>query len=239
MATSDRIHHADVRTESNCVFDVIKDSRSGRHAVLAHSDIRRAISALQSGPVSFCRNNVIACQGDDADYMFMVVSGVVRACKIFQNGDRAVVAFYLPGDLLGWCNNTQSLSIEAATNAVVLFFKRRPLVSMAAHNPSLARLLLDLATKELCRAHEHAALLSRDAKSRVVLFLSELKSRSAGKDRVVLGMSHQDIADHLGLTIETLSRMITSLERSGAIRRAAGRTLLLRDAWSPLRITLT
>jgi len=63
--------------------------------------LKPALSALQRGPIHFRRNNVIACEGDTADYIFMVVSGVVRSCKTFRNGTRNVVAFYLPGDLFG------------------------------------------------------------------------------------------------------------------------------------------
>ena len=64
--------------------------------------LKPALSALQRGPIHFRRNNVIACEGVAANYIFMVVSGVVRSCKTFRNGTRNVVAFYLPGDLFGW-----------------------------------------------------------------------------------------------------------------------------------------
>jgi len=78
--------------------------------------LKRALLALQRGPARFYRDNVIACDGDVAEYMFFVVSGVVRSCKVFESGSRNVVAFYLPGDLLGWSDLKHSLSIEAATD---------------------------------------------------------------------------------------------------------------------------
>jgi CRP/FNR family transcriptional regulator, nitrogen fixation regulation protein len=213
------------------VFNPIKASPSRREPVI-DGEIKHALWALRRGPNSFRRNNVIACEGDTADYIFLVVSGVVRTCKIFQNGERAVVAFYLPGDLLGWSDQTHSLSIEAASNAIVVFFKRTALVSMAARDRRVARLLLDLVTSELHRAQERAILINRSAKSRVAHFLTDLSRRSGKRDLVSLPMPHQDIADHLGLTIETLSRTITSLQLSGLVSRKGSRALMLHDAYS-------
>jgi CRP/FNR family transcriptional regulator, nitrogen fixation regulation protein len=216
------------------IFDLINASQSRREPVIDR-EIKHALWALQRRPISFRRNNVIACEGDAADYIFMVVSGVVRTCKIFQNGERAVVAFYLPGDLLGWSDQTHSLSVEAASNAMVVFFKRTALVSMAAHDRRVARLLLDLVTRELHRAQEHAILINRTAKSRVAHFLTDLSRRSGKRDLVSLPMPHQDIADHLGLTIETLSRTITNLQLSGFVSRKGSRALMLHDAYSLAR----
>jgi CRP-like cAMP-binding protein len=63
---------------------------------LSEQTLKSALSALQRGPIRFRRNHVIACEGDSADYVFLVVNGVLRSCKTFQNGNRSVVAFYLP-----------------------------------------------------------------------------------------------------------------------------------------------
>ena len=100
--------------------------------------LKRALSALQRGPARFYRDNVIACDGDVAEYMFFVVSGVVRSCKVFESGSRNVVAFYLPGDLLGWSDLKHSLSIEAATDTAVLFLRRNALLSLATQNSRVA-----------------------------------------------------------------------------------------------------
>jgi CRP/FNR family nitrogen fixation transcriptional regulator len=194
--------------------------------------VKRALSALQRGPIRFRRNNVIACEGDAADYIFIVVSGVVRSCKTFQNGTRGVVAFYLPGDLFGWSDQNYTLSVEAATNATVLFLKRSALVAVASRESRVANSLLDLATIELRRAQEHGLLMSRSAKCRVATFLTELSKRLGKTGSIHLSMSHQDIADHLGLTIETLSRTITELERSGLIARMPPRSLMVRKQYS-------
>jgi len=189
--------------------------------------LKRALAALQRGPIRFRRNNVIACEGDAADYIFLVVSGVVRSCKAFQNGDRSVVAFYLPGDLFGWDDQKCTLSVEAATDAMVLFIKRAGLMAIAAQEGRVANFLLEITTTELQRSQEHGLLMSRSAKCRVTSFLVDLSKRLGKTAHVDLPMSHQDIADHLGLTIETLSRTITDLEHSGVITRSSSSRKLI------------
>ena len=191
--------------------------------------VKRALSALQRGPIRFHRNNVIACEGEAADYIFLVVSGIVRSCRTFQNGNRNIVAFYLTGDLFGWSDQKYSLSVEAATDAMVLFLKRSALISVAARESRVASFLLDVATSELRRTQEQAVLMGRSAKSRVATFLTDLSRRLRRPNAIDFPMSHQDIADHLGLTIETLSRTITDLQRSGLVSRAGTRTLILRN----------
>ena len=192
-------------------------------------DIRRALTALQRGPISFQRNNVIACEGDAADYIFLVVDGFVRSCKSFENGTRKVVAFYIPGDLFGWDDEKCTLSVEAATEAMVLFIKRRGLVSLARRDSRIANFLLAITRSELQRAQEHALLLGRTAECRVMTFLADLSKRMRNTECVDLPMSHSDIADYLGMQIETLSRTLTQLERSGAIVRASTRRLILKN----------
>jgi CRP/FNR family nitrogen fixation transcriptional regulator len=187
--------------------------------------IKRALAALRWGPIRFRRDKVIACEGEAGDYMFLVVSRVVRSCKTFANGNRNVVAFYLPGDLLGWSDENYSLSVEAASEALVLFLKRSTLMSLAASELSVAGWLLDATTTQFCRAQKHALLLSLTAKSRFATFLTDLMRRSGRANTIDLPMSHRDIADHLGLSIESLSRTITDMQRSGIIARSGRRTL--------------
>jgi len=205
-------------------------------AFVADRTLKLALSALQRGPIHFRRNNVIAYEGDSADYIFMVVSGVVRSCKTFRNGTRNVVAFYLPGDLFGWDDQKSTLSVEAATDAMVLFIKRSGLLSLAARESRVSSFLLAITTRELRRAQEHGLLMSRSAKCRLAAFLTDLSNRLGKTGSINLPMSHQDIADHLGLTIETLSRNITELERSGVVVRVSPRNLIVRNGYSLSRL---
>jgi CRP/FNR family transcriptional regulator, nitrogen fixation regulation protein len=192
--------------------------------------LKRALSALQRGPVRFYRSNVIALDEDVAAYLLFVVSGVVRSCKICNSGTRSVVAFYLPGDLFGWIDAQLSLSIEAATDTEVLFIKRSGLLSLASRDARVANVLLRATTNELARAQEHVLLMSKSAKCRAATFLTDLWARLGKPQYLDVPMSHQDIADYLGLTTETFSRSITDMERSGLIARVASqRRLLLRN----------
>ena len=189
--------------------------------------LKRALVALQRGPIRFKRDNVIACEGDTADYLFFVVSGVVRHCKTFESGARNIVAFYLPGDLFGWSDD--ALSLEAAADAMVLFIKRAGLLYIASQESRVGSFLLATTTNDLQRSHEHALLINKSAMCRVATFLTDLWTRSGKLKYLDIPVSHQDIADYLGLTIETVSRSITGMERSGLISRVSARRLIIQN----------
>ena len=204
--------------------------------VLLHScnqqDVKNGILALRRGPIRYCRDATIVCEGDITEYIFLVVSGVVRSCRAYQDGSRRIVAFHFPGELFGWSGDLiHSLSEEAATDALVLFLKRSTLLATR-----IASYLLAATTNELRRVQEHSLLLSRLAKCRVATFLIDLSMRMGNSNYLDLPMSHLDIADHLGLKIETVSRTITELVKSGSIARASYRALVLRDRASLVRI---
>ncbi|HET7803260.1 MAG TPA: helix-turn-helix domain-containing protein [Pseudolabrys sp.] len=191
---------------------------------------QRAILAVRRGPIRYRRNSTIVCEGDPADYVFMVVDGIIRRCKTFQNGTRAVVAFHAPGELFGWTDEMKhALSIEAATDAMILFFKRSALLAIAAREQKVASFLLTASAGELRRLQEHSLRINRSAKYRVAGFLLDLSTRIDETTELDLPMSHQDIADHLGLSIETVSRTITELERACLIERVSAKAILLRN----------
>ena len=197
--------------------------------------LKRALVALQRGPIRFRRDNVIACEGEAADYLFFVVSGVVRHCKTFESGVRNIVAFYLPGDLFGW--NDDALSVEAAADAMVLFIKRAGLLSIALQESRVASFLLATTTNDLQRSFEHSLLMNKSATCRVGTFLADLWRRSGKLKYLDLPVSHRDIADYLGLTIETVSRTITAMERSGLISRVSARRLIMRNEMALERLS--
>jgi CRP/FNR family transcriptional regulator, nitrogen fixation regulation protein len=198
--------------------------------------VMRRIRALQRGPLRFGRNHTIAYEGDPAKHIYLVLSGAVRTCRTFRNGTRSIVAFYLPGELFGWTGPNHSLSTEMASDTMVLFLKRNVLYSLATEESRIASFLLAATTNELRRTQEHAMLMGRDARCRVATFLIDLWERSKKQELLDLPMCHQDIADHLGLTIETISRILTRMEQSGLITRLSPRTLTLRNPSSLLRL---
>src|SRR5215472_1675731 len=111
--------------------------------------VQGALIALRRGPIRHRRDQVIVCEGDPADYIFLVMDGIVRSCRMFQNGARSIAGFYLPGELFGWTELKHTLSVEAATNAMVLYLKRSALFSIAARDSRIASFLLAATTNEL------------------------------------------------------------------------------------------
>jgi CRP/FNR family nitrogen fixation transcriptional regulator len=129
------------------------------------------------------------------------------------------------------------LTAEAATDANILSFKRSALVSVAKRENQIANFLLSATLTELRRTQEHSLLICRDAKGRLASFLIDLSKRMRTQTCLDLPMSHQDIADHLGLTIETVSRIITLMENSGVIVRGRShRDLILNNRRALVRM---
>jgi len=204
-----------------------------------YKSLSRTIFALRRGPIRYSRGQTIAIEGEPSEYIVLVISGVIRSFRSFQNGTRGIVAFYLPTEFSGLTSHsTHSLTSEAAADANILFFKRSALFSMASHESRIAKFLLTATLHELRCTQEHSLLISRDARCRVASFLIDLSKRTRTQTCLDLPMSHQDIADHLGLTIETLSRVITQMENSGLIARGrSSRDLILKDRCALARMT--
>jgi CRP/FNR family nitrogen fixation transcriptional regulator len=203
-----------------------------------YKSISRTIFALRRGPIRYGRDQTIVIEGEPSEYIVLVISGVIRSFRSFQNGTRSIVAFYLPTEFSGLTSQpTHSLTSEAAADANILFFKRSALFSMAAHESRIAKFLLTATLTEVRRTQEHSLLISRDAKCRVASFLIDLSKRTRTQTCLDLPMSHQDIADHLGLTIETVSRVITQMENLGLIARGqSSRDLILKDRRALVRM---
>ncbi len=180
--------------------------------------------------MNFERNAEIYGEGESADYVYKVLSGSVRAYKVLSDGRRQVTAFYLPGDVLGIESGSEhSNSAEAIDKATILVVKRSSVFNTAASNGEVARHLWSITAAELRRSQNHALLLIKTAKERIAAFLLDMAERLAGKGCVELPMSRQDIADYLGLTIETVSRTLTSLSEGSTIQFLASRRIVLRN----------
>jgi len=103
------------------------------------------------------------------------------------------------------------------------------LVTLAARNNDVARELWTMTAGELQRAQGHVMLLIKTAQERMAGFLLEMSARALSGNEVDLPMSRQDIADYLGLTIETVSRTLTQLENLAAIAVPSSRRIVLRN----------
>ncbi len=185
---------------------------------------------MMGAPMPFARNAEIYGENEPADYLYKVVSGAVRTYKVLNDGRRQIGSFYLPGDIFGLeVGDEHTFSSEAVVDCKVLVIKRSALVSLAGRDNSVARQLWTMAAAELQLAQDHIMLLIKTAQERVAGFLMEMSARNSGASEVDLPMSRQDIADYLGLTIETVSRTLTQLENSGTIAVPTSRRIVLRS----------
>jgi CRP-like cAMP-binding protein len=180
--------------------------------------------------MSYPRNAEIYGESESADYLYKVVSGAVRTYKVLNDGRRQIGGFYLPGDLFGLeFGEEHTFSAEAVTEAKVLVIKRSAMVALAARDHEVAHQLFTLTGRELHRVQVHMLMLIKSAQERIAGFLLEMADRATVGTAIELPMSRQDIADYLGLTIETVSRTLTSLEGSAAIAISSSRRIVLRD----------
>jgi CRP/FNR family transcriptional regulator, nitrogen fixation regulation protein len=176
----------------------------------------------------FARNAEIYGENEPADYLYKVIGGAVRSYKVLNDGRRQIGAFYLPGDIFGLEAGERHLSsAEAIVDCKVLVIKRSALVALAGRDNEVACRLWAVAATELQRAQQHILLLIKTAQERVAGFLLEMAARNAGTGEVELPMSRQDIADYLGLTIETVSRTLTQMENTGTIAMPSSRHIVL------------
>ncbi|MBI1202440.1 MAG: helix-turn-helix domain-containing protein [Rhodopseudomonas sp.] len=178
----------------------------------------------------FARNGEIYGENEPAEYLYKVVSGAVRTYRVLNDGRRQIGAFYLPGDFFGLeFGEEHSFSAEAIVECKVMVIKRSALLALAGRSHDVARQLWTLTANELQRAQSHIMLLIKTAQERVAGFLLEMAARTPSGNTVDLAMSRQDIADYLGLTIETVSRTLTQLENSAAIAVPSSRHIVLRN----------
>jgi CRP/FNR family transcriptional regulator, nitrogen fixation regulation protein len=192
---------------------------------------------MMGAPMSFSRNTEIYGENEPADYFYKVVSGCVRTYKIFDDGRRQIGGFYFPGDMFGLeLGEAHQFSAEAIDNCVVLLVKRSALIALADRDGDIARQLWSFTAGELQRVRAHMLLLIKSAEERVACFLLEMADRLSTVESVELPMSRQDIADYLGLTIETISRTLTHLEAKAAIALPTSRRILLRNRKALVRL---
>ncbi|HWA60995.1 MAG TPA: helix-turn-helix domain-containing protein [Caulobacteraceae bacterium] len=179
-------------------------------------------------PAAFAKDQEIFGEGEAALHIFKVRSGAVRTFRVLSDGRRQIADFYLPGDVFGVeAGVERSCSAEALTDTVVTVASR---ARLAEDEADTARALWRLAIKDLHRSHEHVLTLGRrNALERVASFLTDIAERMGAEDDIALPMTRQDMADYLGLTIETVSRTLSQLQASGVIRVGAGRALHVCD----------
>ena len=180
--------------------------------VFLKADIDKgACRGLTSERVKIARGRPIFEQGDAADHWFEVVSGVARACRIHTDGRRNLTAILFARDALGVeSGDIRRTSAEAVTDVTLIKWSRRALLDAARLDPHAEDQTQCLLMRALDVAERRVTLSGlRSASERLAGFLMLLAGHSPAGAAIQLSMSRYDIADYLGLTVETVSRTFT------------------------------
>jgi CRP/FNR family nitrogen fixation transcriptional regulator len=192
-----------------------------------------ALDAFATPPIHFRHGQVICGDEAGSPCWYRIVGGVARRSLIRLSGRRQIVGLLLPGDFFGFPSRSQTFAIEAVgDDTIVRSYPRQRLEALARTDPGVAQGIRELSLEMIFSLEEQVLILGRTtAIKKVGSFLISLARRLA-TDRagwVVLPLSRYDIADYLGLSVETVSRALSDLKRSGAIVLAGTRQLRIVD----------
>lgn len=188
-----------------------------------------SLAGLVGTSFKYRKDEEIYGEGEDAEFHYKVVKGAVRTYKLMRDGRRQIGEFHLAGDFFGLdIGERHRLSAEAVKDSNVLVFKRRQVEALAAHNARAANELWLITANHLQHAEDHMLLLGRKtALERLAAFLLEMDFRNGENGVVELPMLRRDIADYLGLTLETVSRSFSELQSEGAVELDGARHVVL------------
>ncbi len=179
--------------------------------------------------IVLAKGEELFAEGDEAEFFYQVVSGAIRSYKLLSDGRRQIDAFHLRGDIFGLeAGSNHRFSAEAVGAATVIAYRRSRLSALIEDDTAFRDRIMTATLRSLERAQDHMLLLGRKtAQEKMATFLLDMAERlSKDDEHFELPMQRSDIADHLGLTIETVSRTLTQFARSGLIRLLpAGRSI--------------
>ncbi len=178
---------------------------------------RQAGHLMPANPIQTVpAGELLFSQGDKAESVFEVLSGMVRLYKLLPDGRRQVTGFLTAGQLLGLApEGTCVFTADTITEVSLCRYKRDAFERLIDEVPGFARRLLAVTSHELHAAQDQMVLLGRkSASEKVATFLLMLPAR---QDDIDVPMTRGDIADYLGLTVETVSRTLTRLRQDGLI----------------------
>src|SRR5215470_10253102 len=194
----------------------------------AFEPIEKSVEPFRGKERTFSPNAELFSEGEPADCVYKIIRGAVRSYKVLGEGRRKIEAFRLRGDVFGFdSGKAREFCAEAIDDVCVLVARRNTVVGAADYET--IRELWEASARELKRVQQHALLLAMTAPQRMACFLIEMSRRLGGHPVVELPMPRQDIADYLGLSIETVSRTFARFEASGLISLPTSRHIVLRD----------
>ena len=174
-------------------------------------------------------------EGEPANSFFVVTAGTAKLFKLLPDGRRQIIGFVGPGHFLGLAvSDTYSFSAEAIEPVRYCQFQRAKLRTLLEDFPLMEKRLLEVASDELAAAQDQMLLLGRKtARERLASFLLAQSRQGLpcgrSRQRFKLPITHRDIADYLGLTMETISRTFTRLHAEGLIDMASHSHMVIRD----------
>jgi CRP-like cAMP-binding protein len=192
----------------------------GRFSSSAADYVRNSNSAFEfdARERMYGLDEQLFAEGDSAFYVYKLVSGIVICFKSLSVGRRSIDSFRFAGDVFGFdADRERQFSAVAISNVSVRVARRDAVFLRAAADHDAGQELLAATYQELQRAQRRALLLTMNAGQRIASFLLEMSERLGQPDILELPMSRIDIADYLGLAIETMCRTFTQLDRAGVI----------------------
>lgn len=189
-------------------------------APLGADEDTRALASIAI-KVRVARNEAIYSEGDTSDYAYKVVSGVVRLSRHFADGRRQIVQFLFSSDFFNIMGSGEhGFTAEAVSDVVLMKYPQRAFAKLADEHVTIQQRFLNLLSLRLNDIQSHLMMLGRQsAKERVASFLLKLAERTGSEDDEIidLPMGRQDIADYLGLRIETVSRVFSEMKQDRLI----------------------
>lgn len=173
---------------------------------------------------SVARGSILFHDGDHLNYLYQVVSGMIRTCRYFEDGRRQLLGFFSSGDFVGTpCTGLASCTAAAITTTKVLCYPVSQITEAMSQSFSLTKTVLEAIHRDAERHMAHVMILSRRCPDeRVASFLLSYCTPTVSdtyiKATIDLPMSRIDIADYLGLTQETVCRVLTRLRQANIIK---------------------
>lgn len=189
----------------------------------------------ESGPtVHYNAGDTVVFEADQATNVYSLTSGLLRLSKLLPDGRRQIAGFLFPGDFLGiTMEEEHAFTAEAVAPSALCKFQRRQFDEFIAQHPALERRLHAFAAHELAAARQQLVLLGRKtATERIASFLLMLEGHchsACGDEEIAVPMSRADVADYLGLRIETVSREISGLKAARVIQLTGRQSFRIVD----------
>ena len=188
---------------------------------------------------SFQAGQTIIWSGDRMEFVGSVVTGIATLTQTMEDGRRQMVGLLLPSDFVGRPGRaTAAFDVTAITDLVMCCFRKKPFEEMMSSTPHISQRLLEMTLDELDAAREWMLLLGRKtAREKIASLIAIIARRdavlhlrrTAGHLSVDLPLTREEMADYLGLTLETVSRQISALKKDGVISLTGNRHVSIPD----------